>query len=105
MALLAFNINDVSPVSNLLDHSQRQKTASELNAAILTVQCQEKGKLHFINLFCLLYVNSCVEPKLPSLIKMLIWSQNLLEEKANFPHIRNIATAELEDLPVASVSQ
>jgi hypothetical protein len=43
MALLAFNPDDPSPVSMLLDHSQRQKTASELNAAILTVQCQEKG--------------------------------------------------------------
>lgn len=56
MALLAFDIRK-SPVGDLLDHSQRQKIASELNAAILTSQCQEK------------------DPKLPSMLKMLIWAQ------------------------------
>jgi hypothetical protein len=43
MALLAFEDSTKSPVGYLLDHSQRQKTASELNAVILTAQCQEKG--------------------------------------------------------------
>lgn len=56
MALLAFDSRK-SPVGDLLDHSQRQKIASELNAAILTSQCQEK------------------DPKLPSMLKMLIWAQ------------------------------
>ncbi|KAJ3271960.1 Glucose-induced degradation complex subunit [Terramyces sp. JEL0728] len=77
MALLAFDSRQ-SPVGDLLDYSQRQKIASELNAAILTSQCQEK------------------DPKLPSLLKMLIWAQNQLEEKVSFPKINNLATAELE---------
>ena len=57
MALLAFEDTAKSPVGDLLDHIQRQKTASELNAAILTSQCQEK------------------DPKLPSLLKMMVWAQ------------------------------
>jgi hypothetical protein len=56
MALLAFDTRK-SPVGELLDFSQRQKVASELNAAILTSQCQEK------------------DPKLPSMLKMLVWGQ------------------------------
>jgi hypothetical protein len=78
MALLAFEDQNTSPVSYLLDHGQRQKTASELNAAILTSQRQEK------------------DPKLPSLLKMLLWAQNQLAEKINFPQIRNLSTAELQ---------
>lgn len=78
MALLAFDDNAKSPISNLLDHSQRQKTASELNAAILTSQCQDK------------------DPRLPSLLKLLVWAQNELNEKVNFPNIKNFVTAKLE---------
>ena len=37
--------------------SQRQKTASELNAAILSSQCQER------------------EPRLPHLLRMMLWAQ------------------------------
>lgn len=69
MALLAFDDKSKCPVSDLLQPSQRQKTASELNAAILTSQCQEK------------------DPKLPALLKMLLWAQNELKEKADFPHM------------------
>ncbi|KAJ3109065.1 Glucose-induced degradation complex subunit [Phlyctochytrium planicorne] len=79
MALLAFEDFDRSPVADLLDYNQRQKTASELNAAILTSQNQEK------------------DPKLPTLLKMLLWAQNNLEEKLSFPKITNVMTAELED--------
>ena len=57
MALLAFDSISTSPVGDLLEASQRQKTASELNAAILTSQSQDK------------------DPKLPNLLKMLIWAQ------------------------------
>jgi hypothetical protein len=39
--LVILDIIDV--VGGLLDVTQRHKTASELNAAILTAQCQEKG--------------------------------------------------------------
>lgn len=45
MALLAFDDTAKSPLASLLDNSQRQKTASELNAAILTSLAQEKGTL------------------------------------------------------------
>lgn len=58
--MLAFESRK-SPVGDLLDHAQRQKIASELNAAILTSQCQEK------------------DPKLPTMLKMLIWAQVLFE--------------------------
>jgi hypothetical protein len=43
VALLAFEDTANCPVGELLDISQRQKTASELNAAILTSQSHEKG--------------------------------------------------------------
>eukprot|EP00761_Pharyngomonas_kirbyi_P013673 gb/GECH01013702.1/.p1 GENE.gb/GECH01013702.1/~~gb/GECH01013702.1/.p1 ORF type:complete len:226 (+),score=85.87 gb/GECH01013702.1/:1-678(+) len=79
MALLAFEDMSSSPVKDLLDHSHRQKTASELNAAILASQCQEQN------------------PKLPTLLKMLIWSQNKLDEKVKYPRINNLTTAKLEE--------
>jgi hypothetical protein len=44
MALLAFEDTHNSPVADLMDVSQRQKTASELNAAILSSQCQVRTK-------------------------------------------------------------
>jgi len=46
VALLAFDDASTCPVKEvkeLLDNAQRQKTASELNAAILTSQSHEKG--------------------------------------------------------------
>ncbi|CAG8755730.1 7437_t:CDS:2 [Dentiscutata erythropus] len=79
MALLAFDDTSVSPVGDLLHPSQRQRTASELNAAILTSQSQEK------------------DPKLPSLLKMLVWAQDELDEKVLFPRMKNLVTAELSD--------
>ncbi|KAF8370172.1 hypothetical protein HHK36_003743 [Tetracentron sinense] len=82
VALLAFEDVSNCPVGELLDISQRLKTASEVNAAILTSQSHEK------------------DPKLPSLLKMLIWAQNQLDEKAAYPHINNLSTAVLEDPPV-----
>ena len=57
MALLAFEETKKSPVGDLLDHAQRQKIASEVNAALLSSQHQDK------------------DPKLPSLLKMLVWAQ------------------------------
>ncbi|KAH9557040.1 hypothetical protein CY35_07G065100 [Sphagnum magellanicum] len=79
VALLAFEDTANCPVGELLDISQRQKTASELNAAILTSQSHEK------------------DPKLPSLLKMLIWAQNQLDEKASYPHINDLVNATLEE--------
>ncbi|XP_058095458.1 protein GID8 homolog isoform X4 [Magnolia sinica] len=79
IALLAFEDVSNCPVGELLGISQRLKTASEVNAAILTSQSHEK------------------DPKLPSLLKMLIWAQNQLDEKAIYPHINDLSTAMLED--------
>lgn len=60
MSLLAFPDVQKSPVAELLDHSQRQRTAGELNSAILQAQSQEK------------------QAKLKSMLKMLVWAQVLL---------------------------
>jgi hypothetical protein len=76
VSLLAFdNVKD-SPVSDLLDIAQRQKTATELNAAILSSQCQEK------------------EPRLPYLLKMMIWAQNQLDPKT-YPRMTNLVDGTL----------
>ncbi|XP_057819449.1 protein GID8 homolog isoform X1 [Cryptomeria japonica] len=79
VALLAFEDPSTCPVGEFLDISQRQKTASELNAAILTSQNHEK------------------DPKLPNLLKMLIWAQAQLDEKLRYPHITDIVNATMED--------
>ncbi|XP_019168672.1 PREDICTED: glucose-induced degradation protein 8 homolog [Ipomoea nil] len=79
VALLAFEDVASSPVGELLDISQRLKTASEINAAILTSQSHEK------------------DPKLPVLLKLLTWTQNQLGEKAAYPRINDVSTAVLED--------
>ncbi|KAG2232213.1 hypothetical protein INT48_003903 [Thamnidium elegans] len=77
MALLAFQDSIDSPVQDLLHPGQRQKTASELNAAILLSQSQEK------------------DPKLPNLLKMLAWSQEQLDERMIYPKIENWVKADL----------
>ncbi|KAK9803664.1 hypothetical protein WJX72_009435 [[Myrmecia] bisecta] len=79
VALLAFEDTKNSPVADLMDIAQRQKTASELNAAILSSQCQEK------------------EPRLPSLLKMMIWAQTKLSEKVDSPQITDLVAATLSD--------
>ncbi|CAN6301640.1 unnamed protein product, partial [Urochloa humidicola] len=79
VALLVFEDVKNCPYGELLDVSQRLKTASEVNAAILTSQSHEK------------------DPKLPSLLKMLLWTQNQLDEKAAYPRINDFTTAELQD--------
>ncbi|KAI8364054.1 CTLH/CRA C-terminal to lish motif domain-containing protein [Blakeslea trispora] len=77
MALLAFQDSLDSPVQDLLHPGQRQKTASELNAAILMSQSQEK------------------DPKLPNLLKMLAWSQDQLDERMTYPRIEDWVKADL----------
>ncbi|KAF8071073.1 GID8 [Scenedesmus sp. PABB004] len=78
VALLAFG-DDArrSPVGELMDVAQRQKTASELNAAILSSQGQER------------------EPRLLLLLKMMLWAQAQLDERAAYPRIADLATAAL----------
>ena len=79
MALLAFEDASSSPMGSLLDIAQRQKTASELNAAILQSQCADK------------------ESRLPLLIKTLLWSQHQLDEKAEYPHVTDLVTGQLSE--------
>ncbi|RAL44812.1 hypothetical protein DM860_003571 [Cuscuta australis] len=79
VTLLVFEDAANSPLGDLLDISQRMRTASEVNAAILTSQSHEK------------------DPKLPSLLKLLICAQNQLDEKAAYPRIKDVSTATLED--------
>ncbi|RKO96258.1 hypothetical protein CXG81DRAFT_850, partial [Caulochytrium protostelioides] len=70
MALLAFEDAVHSPVGYLLSPQQRQNTASELNAAILTAQSQDR------------------DPKLPGLLQLLFWSQDQLDERnIDYPKI------------------
>ncbi|KAJ1985680.1 hypothetical protein H4R33_003838 [Dimargaris cristalligena] len=80
MTLLAFDpaLNFPSPVSELLDYGQRQKIASELNAAILSAESYQS------------------EPKLPSIIKLLTWAQTQLDARASYPHLTNILTGEID---------
>jgi len=79
VALLAFDDIKNSPLADLMDVCQRQKTASELNAAILNSLSQEQ------------------EPRLPHLLKTMIWVQNRLKQRiASFPVIEDLTTAELK---------
>eukprot|EP01134_Creolimax_fragrantissima_P003910 CFRG3910T1 len=77
MSLIAFEQAENSPMGYLLGSAQRQTMASELNAAILASQCLEK------------------DPRLPMVLKMLVWAQNLLEKKTAFPHLSNAVDATL----------
>eukprot|EP01113_Clastostelium_recurvatum_P007877 TRINITY_DN13688_c0_g1_i3.p1 TRINITY_DN13688_c0_g1~~TRINITY_DN13688_c0_g1_i3.p1 ORF type:complete len:224 (-),score=71.20 TRINITY_DN13688_c0_g1_i3:66-737(-) len=79
MALLAFEDASASPVGRLLDYTQRQKTAGELNTAILASQAQEK------------------EPRLPALLRILTWGQTQLDEKLVYPHINSLMAAKIEE--------
>jgi hypothetical protein len=77
VSLLAFPDPRASPVGNLLELAQRHKTASELNAAILASQGQER------------------EPRLLLLLKLMLWAQQQLGEKASYPRMHDLATAAL----------
>ncbi|KAL4427270.1 hypothetical protein ABPG74_011506 [Tetrahymena malaccensis] len=74
MSLLAFENLEESPYQHLVGNSQRIKISSQVNYEMLKGQ-QEK------------------ENKLPTLIKLLLWSQEKLSEKLEFPQIKNISTA------------
>ena len=52
VTLLAFEDASQSPLADLMDVTQRQKTASELNAAILSSQCQVRSLTHSSRLLC-----------------------------------------------------
>lgn len=42
-------------------------------------------------------VVTVADPKLPNLLKMLIWAQAQLDEKLRYPHITDFVNATLED--------
>jgi hypothetical protein len=88
MSLLAFDDpQNKSPNSSLLDYSQRIKTATKVNAAILQSQALDK------------------EPRLHVLIQMLLWSQRVLEsKKVNFPKVSNLHTMEVVEWTPSDVS-
>mmetsp|Transcript_23141 Transcript_23141/g.59467 ORF Transcript_23141/g.59467 Transcript_23141/m.59467 type:complete len:299 (+) Transcript_23141:59-955(+) len=76
MALLAFEDSATCPVGHLLEPTQRYKTASELNGAILASQAQQ------------------TEPKLPTVLRMLQRTQkNLAEKNIVFPQVTDLASA------------
>lgn len=79
VALLAFEDSESSPVGALMSAAQRQRTASELNSAILSAAGQER------------------EPRLPMLLKLMVWTQGQLEARAVFPHIEDLATGVLTE--------
>lgn len=137
IALLAFEDVKAAPMADLLDIAQRQKTASELNAAILASQdlvrpsfrnwaglpaaqlgaqtmhvharaaqccgcCSRQlcGAQHDVHRRTVVGVVSSMssisrtaywvalqepEPRLPGLLKMLLWAQQRLEERVEFP--------------------
>lgn len=82
VALLAFEDASSCPIKDLLEFSQRQKTAGELNSAILASQGKER------------------EPRLPGLLRLLTWAQQKLDEKAVYPRINDLSTGKLEDPPL-----
>lgn len=42
------------------------------------------------------------EPKLPNLLKLLVWAQRKLDDKALYPRIDNPVTAQLVEPPPAA---
>uniref|UniRef100_A0A1B6DIW7 CTLH domain-containing protein n=2 Tax=Clastoptera arizonana TaxID=38151 RepID=A0A1B6DIW7_9HEMI len=77
MALLAFEEPNISPFSDLLNQTHRQKVASELNAAILNIEHQEP-----------------TTPRLYNLMKLILWAQNELKRKdVKFPRMTDLGTA------------
>lgn len=80
LALLAFEEPEGSPFGELLHPSQRQKVASELNAAILEVENREST------------------PKLSQLLKLLMWVQDELDKKkVKYPRMTDLAQGTIED--------
>lgn len=76
LALLAFEEPEKSPFGDLLHLCQRQKVASELNAAILETDAT---------------------PKLANLLKLLLWAQEELDKKKiKYPKMTDIASGTIE---------
>lgn len=80
LALLAFNEPLLSPYSQLLHNSHRQKVASEVNEALLKM------------------VDGEGDSKLSHLLRLLHWTQDELKSslKVKIPYMTDVATATLE---------
>lgn len=89
MTLLAFEDVSGSNFADLVENSQKVKVASEVNHHLLRSQSKDTGKLGEMAL-----INSEIDSKISTLIKMLLWSQNRLKEIVNFPCIKNLTTSE-----------
>jgi len=82
LALLAFEDPHLSPFSDLLSHSHRQKIASELNAAILKAEHTQQNS----------------QPKLATVLKLLLWSQFELDKKGvRYNRLTDLSTGRTED--------
>jgi hypothetical protein len=81
MALLAFDEPSESPFGDLLQPVQRQRLACEVNSAILEYE----------------HVESTA--KLNTLIKMLLWSQDLLDKKGvAYPKMSDLGNARVDEV-------
>ena len=69
IALMAFEDPKTSPMKDLMAPSQRQRTASELNSAILCKNYQED------------------EPRLATLLRLLTWGEKKLSASVSFPRL------------------
>uniref|UniRef100_A0A182K6U8 CTLH domain-containing protein n=1 Tax=Anopheles christyi TaxID=43041 RepID=A0A182K6U8_9DIPT len=80
LALLAFEKPQQSPFADLLDHTHRQKVASELNAAILKMEQQEQSS-----------------PRMINILKLILWAQTELDKKnVKYPKMMDLASATIE---------
>ena len=78
MALLVFDKHNQSPFSEMLQPSQRMQVASQLNAAIVDRQ------------------NFVVPDRLTTLVKLVAWSQDMLERKGiRAPKLIDITTGDI----------
>uniref|UniRef100_A0A182VVD2 CTLH domain-containing protein n=1 Tax=Anopheles minimus TaxID=112268 RepID=A0A182VVD2_9DIPT len=80
LALLAFEKPQHSPFADLLDHTHRQKVASELNAAILKTEQQEQSS-----------------PRMINILKLILWAQTELDKKTvKYPKMKDLASGTIE---------
>jgi hypothetical protein len=80
LALLAFEKPQNSPFADLLDHTHRQKVASELNAAILKIEHDQHQ-----------------QPRLRSFLQLILWAQNELDKKnISYPKMTDLSNAKIE---------
>nr|XP_002127838.1 glucose-induced degradation protein 8 homolog [Ciona intestinalis] len=78
LALLVFDKPEESPFADLLLQSQRHKVWSRVNAAIMD------------------YENTVSAPRLASIVKLLMWSQDQLDKKKiKYPKMTDISKGEI----------